>query len=110
MTRKAQRLATTATVAVAITLAITIGARAAPQRPEVDPATPASHAVSSDALARPTIIRTAAAGNGFDWDDAAIGAGFGFALSMCGLGAALTVSHHCAHRRKGVPTSGPTRA
>jgi hypothetical protein len=110
MTRNAQRLATTVAITVAMALATTVGARAAPQRPEVQSATSASHAVSAAPLARPTIIRTAAAGNGFDWGDAAIGAGFGFALSMLGLGAALTVSQRSAHRQDGVSTSGPTRA
>jgi hypothetical protein len=108
MTRNAQRLAATVVIAVAVTLATTVGAWASPPLEASSPLS-TSHSLSVDPLARPTIIRTTA-GNGFDFGDAAIGAGFGFALSMLGLGAALTISQHRPRRHEHVGTSGATGA
>jgi hypothetical protein len=45
-----------------------------------------------------SIVRVVAPNNGFDWADAGIGAGGALALSLVGLGAALTVTQRRAHR------------
>jgi hypothetical protein len=52
---------------------------------------------SSSSQATP-IVRVIAPQTGFDWGDAGIGAAGGFALSMLGLGGALTVSQRRSHR------------
>jgi hypothetical protein len=46
------------------------------------------------------IVRVIAPSGGFDWGDAAIGAAGGFALSMLGLGGALTLSERRGTRPK----------
>jgi hypothetical protein len=43
-------------------------------------------------------VRVITPQTGFDWGDAGIGAAGGFALSMLGLGGALTVSQRRSHR------------
>jgi hypothetical protein len=58
---------------------------------------------SSSPQATP-IVRVITANGGFDWGDAGIGAAGGFALSMLGLGGALTVSQRRSHR-PGRPTA-----
>ncbi len=104
-----------ATVVVALALGTSAGAASA--RPidlnangsEV-PAGSASVQASSRAT-RPvslvstpaTIVRVTARNTGFDWADAGIGAAGGLAVSMVGLGGALTVS-----QRRGRRHSGPT--
>ena len=52
---------------------------------------------SSSSPATP-IVRVIAPHGGFDWGDAGIGAAGGFALSMLGLGGALTLSQRRSHR------------
>ena len=51
--------------------------------------------------APPTIVRVSASNGGFDWGDAGIGAGGGFALSMIGLGGALIASQRRERRTHG---------
>ena len=46
------------------------------------------------ATAAPTVVRVVEGNSGFDWADAAIGAGGGIALSMLGLGGAYGVSRY----------------
>jgi hypothetical protein len=48
--------------------------------------------------APPPVVRIEAAGNGFDWGDAGIGAASGLALSLIGLGGVLAVSQHRTRR------------
>jgi hypothetical protein len=49
------------------------------------------------------IVRITAPASGFDWGDAGIGAAGGLAITMLGVGAALTVSQ----RRNGQPSRRP---
>lgn len=49
----------------------------------------------------PTIVRVNASNGGFDWGDAGIGAGGGFALAMIGLGGALLASQRRERRTHG---------
>jgi hypothetical protein len=62
--------------------------------------------VNATAPPEPTLPSTPAAssvsGEGFDWGDAGIGAGAGFAVTMIGLGGALVISS----RRRREPTGG----
>jgi len=51
--------------------------------------------------APPTIVRVSASNGGFDWGDAGIGAGGGFALAMIGLGGALVASQRRERRTHG---------
>jgi hypothetical protein len=47
---------------------------------------------ASFAIPQTPIVRVTAPSGGFDWGDAGIGAAGGLALSMLGIGAALTLS------------------
>lgn len=46
----------------------------------------------------PTVVRVISSDGGFDWGDAGIGAGAGFALSMIGVGGALVASQRRSRR------------
>jgi hypothetical protein len=79
--------------AAALTLALAaIAPAAATARP-----LPSDPPQSSSPQATPT-VRVITPQTGFDWGDAGIGAAGGFALSMLGLGGALTVSQRRSHR------------
>jgi hypothetical protein len=95
--------------ALALTLALGVSAAPASARPfDVNAsgsyvpsaaasvqATEPSHSVSQP----PVIVRGAASG-GFDWGDAGIGAAGGIALSMVGLGGAVSVAQNRARRNR----------
>lgn len=51
----------------------------------------------------PTIVRMSTGNGGFDWGDAGIGAGGGFALSMIALGGALVASQRRDRRTHSTP-------
>ncbi len=103
----------TATVVVALALGTSAAAASArpiditPTGSEV-PAGSASVQASTRAT-RPvspvstpaTIVRVTAHNTGFDWADAGIGAAGGLAVSMVGLGGALTVSQRRGRRHSG---------
>ena len=57
-------------------------------------------APSSSGGRQPTIVRVSPGNGGFDWGDAGIGAAGGFALSMIGLGAAMTFSQQRTRRNR----------
>jgi hypothetical protein len=48
----------------------------------------------------PTVVRVIASDGGFDWGDAGIGAGGGFALSMIAVGGALVASQRRSRRTR----------
>lgn len=75
------------TVAIALATAAPAGARPIDS---YGPASASQTQVSSvPASSTPTIVQ---AGGGFDWGDAGIGAAGGVALSILGIGSALTIS------------------
>ncbi len=85
-----------ASVAVAAMLAVSAGTASAGEfnvnshgSYVQDP--PTSIDATRDAVA-PTIVRVTASGGGFDWADAAIGAGAGVAISALLLGGGIAVS------------------
>jgi hypothetical protein len=45
-----------------------------------------------------TVVRVLAPGSGFDWDDAGIGAGSAFALTIIGVGGVLTATNRRRRR------------
>lgn len=78
------------------------------QDKSIVPATSPSTTAGSTAKvsAAPAVVRIQPPASGFDWADAGIGAGGGFALSMIGLGGALAVSQHRTRRnRQTIPLS-----
>jgi hypothetical protein len=106
-------MTTTHRITTTLALALALGASAAPASAlptninangsEV-PAIPTTTHAAAQATepTRPvgtpaTIVRVSAP-NGFDWGDAAIGAGGGIALSIIGLGGVLAVSQHRTRR------------
>lgn len=67
-----------------------------PIRPAPEPAmvAPAPSHLGSG----PVAVRVTTQRSGFDWGDAGVGAAGGFALSLVGLGGALTISQNRARR------------
>jgi hypothetical protein len=88
------------TTAVFVTLAFAIRAAPAlayetdltPNGSFVPAGSPSATGPVNVPAAPPTIERVSANNSGFDWEDAGIGAGGGFALAMIGVGGALVVS------------------
>lgn len=97
---------------LAVTLVLATGAATASARPfDLDgngsymPAPSASvqapnqgTAPTHAASGSPMTVRVVARDSGFDWGDAGIGAAGGVALSMIGVGGALSLSHHRTRR------------
>jgi hypothetical protein len=54
----------------------------------------------------PTVVRVVAGNGGFDWGDAGIGAGGGFALSMIVVGGALVATQRRSRRTRGNVMTG----
>jgi hypothetical protein len=87
--------------AAALALALSaIGAPAATAR--MLPADPPQGSQTPTSLS--PVVHVIAPNDGFDWGDAGIGAAGGFALSMLGLGTALTISQR-RDRRPGGPSA-----
>jgi hypothetical protein len=80
-------------LAVAVVLATGAGAGSASARYANGEQVPASIPVAPlPASTQPTLVGTGPSSGGFDWGDAGIGAAGGFAISMLGIGGALTLS------------------
>ena len=105
-------------IRIGVALAVALGASAPPASAMINRIGVGAYApTSSHVSSRPTatsgepssqlaIVRTTGQNGGFDWGDAGIGAAGGIALSMAGIGGALTVSQHRSRRaRSGVLTN-----
>jgi hypothetical protein len=75
----------------AAALALTLGA-IAPAAAAAKPIGPDTNSFTATPAPATQIVRVTAPSSGFDWGDAGIGAAGGLALSMLGIGAALTIT------------------
>jgi hypothetical protein len=97
------------TTAVLVTLGLAASASPALARPtdinangSLVPAGSPSDRTQATAPSTPsTIVRVTPSTGAFDWGDAGIGAGGGFALSMIVIGGALVASQRRGHRTHG---------
>lgn len=94
------------TTAVFVSLAFAISAAPAlayqtnltPNGSEVRAASPSVTGQATSPATPPTIVRVNASNSGFSWEDAGIGAGGGFALTIIALGGALVASQRRGRR------------
>jgi hypothetical protein len=85
----------------------------AQQRQQVDPPPALPHGVDYSAydVGKPSTppaevpVAPVASNPGFDWDDAGIGAGAGFALTMIGVGGLLVLSNRRDRAEQSAPTA-----
>lgn len=85
----------------ALALALVVGAVAAPAAAAKPADAPAGYTTPTVSEPSQIPVAPSAESDGFDWSDAGIGAGAGFAVTMIGLGGALVISSRRQRERSG---------
>jgi hypothetical protein len=92
--------------AISATPALALPTDLTPNGSEVPAGSPSVTSQATVPTPPPTIVRVSANSGGFDWGDAGIGAGGGFAFSMIVAGGALVASQRRGRRTHG--SAAPT--